>query len=448
MVYLLSLAPDLTSAHFGGDGGELIAASHTLGIPHPPGYPTYVILGKLFSLLPFGTIAARYNLFSATATAVAAGFVSWTAVQLSTPAEDTGRRKLSIAACIGSGLSMALAPMVWSQSVIAEVYALNLAFLAIFLWLLLTDRSPFGIGFFLGLSITAHLTSTLMLPLAMTLVPRKSWTRLIIGLALGLLPFVILPILSKSGSPVIWGEPDSFRGWLWLVSAQLYRPNVLALPPNQWPQRLVLWGPFTLAQLALLVAPTVIFLQRERSKLLRRRAFGLLITSAVVGIYALTYATHDSIVFLLPVILLLSMAAALFLTRLGWVALAIPAFMVILAARSGLAEPIPTIRIQMERILIDAPAESILLTPGDETIAALWYFHHVEARRPDVAIVDSNMFQFSWYRERLSISYPDLTHLEKDDMEGFISSNAARRPVCRVSLVAPGLYTCWPKTET
>ncbi|MQY69884.1 MAG: DUF2723 domain-containing protein [Firmicutes bacterium] len=60
-VYLKTLCPTV----YIGDSGELIAAAYTLGIPHPPGYPLYCLLGKLFTLLPFGTIAYRVNLMSA-----------------------------------------------------------------------------------------------------------------------------------------------------------------------------------------------------------------------------------------------------------------------------------------------------------------------------------------------------------------------------------------------
>ena len=49
-----------------GDSGELVTAVYLLGIPHPTGYPLYVLLGKLWTLaLPFGSIAWRMSLFSA-----------------------------------------------------------------------------------------------------------------------------------------------------------------------------------------------------------------------------------------------------------------------------------------------------------------------------------------------------------------------------------------------
>ncbi len=62
-----------------GDSGELAAAVHTLGVAHPPGYPAYVLLGKLFSVLvPFGRPVWRLNLFSAVMTAVSVGFLQAT----------------------------------------------------------------------------------------------------------------------------------------------------------------------------------------------------------------------------------------------------------------------------------------------------------------------------------------------------------------------------------
>ena len=63
------MAPGITWAYEGWDGAELITASYRLGIPHPPGYPTYAMVGWLFSHLPIGAIAWRYSLLSAVAVA-------------------------------------------------------------------------------------------------------------------------------------------------------------------------------------------------------------------------------------------------------------------------------------------------------------------------------------------------------------------------------------------
>src|SRR3989344_9484727 len=60
-VYLFTLAPTVTME----DSGEFIAAVHVLGVAHPPGFPLYLLLAKLFTFIPIGTIAWRVNLLSA-----------------------------------------------------------------------------------------------------------------------------------------------------------------------------------------------------------------------------------------------------------------------------------------------------------------------------------------------------------------------------------------------
>ncbi len=67
-LYLSTLAPTLTwgEGNIGVDGGELLAAAKTLGVPHPPGYPTYTLLLRGFAtLVPIGDFAYRGNLMSA-----------------------------------------------------------------------------------------------------------------------------------------------------------------------------------------------------------------------------------------------------------------------------------------------------------------------------------------------------------------------------------------------
>src|SRR4051812_34333959 len=67
LIYGVTLCPSVG----GGDSGELATVAYTLGIAHPPGYPLYTLFGKLFTTLPFGTVAWRVNLFSAVCGALA-----------------------------------------------------------------------------------------------------------------------------------------------------------------------------------------------------------------------------------------------------------------------------------------------------------------------------------------------------------------------------------------
>ena len=71
-VYVLTLAPTVTF----WDAGEFIAAARTLGIPHPPGTPLFVMIAHAWGLVvPLGEFAYRTNLLSALFSASAAGFL-------------------------------------------------------------------------------------------------------------------------------------------------------------------------------------------------------------------------------------------------------------------------------------------------------------------------------------------------------------------------------------
>ena len=53
-VYFSTLAPGLTWAHNGADGGDLLSAVASGGVPHPTGYPTYLLLAQAFQYIPVG----------------------------------------------------------------------------------------------------------------------------------------------------------------------------------------------------------------------------------------------------------------------------------------------------------------------------------------------------------------------------------------------------------
>lgn len=466
-VYILTLAPDLTWANFGSDGGELITAALTWGVPHPPGYPTYVLLGHLVGWLPFGTAVYRFNLFSAVCVAGAVGLV--TAVNLfvvgnSLPSEGDKSPTTNILA-MAAGLTFAFAPLVWGQALISEVYALNLLCLALFLWALLTARPCWLVGLFLGLSITTHLTSLLMLPLALVGCGWRQWRLLMVGLMIGLLPFLLLPLFAQSGSPVRWGEPDTLRGWWWLVSAQIYRPNLFAVSPALLLARLAdwaillpaqfLWLGFFCAALGLAKLRNPYAVSRElptddglrltgHTSRIRHHAspttdyrlpITILATVALYLLYALVYNTPDAVLFTLPVLLLAAMFLGLGLRPLRQWSVLLPLCLLLLNFQGQDLRQGVMVRPSATALLQAAPLHALLVSSDSGTTFSLWYFVHVEKQRPDVVIVDSNLFAFDWHRRHLAAQYPTLFVPTADDLAALYAQNGVARPLCFAQLL-------------
>lgn len=435
LLYWLTMPRDLTWQSFSGDGGELITAAVTLGIPHPPGYPTYVLLGKLFSFLPIDPVAYRFHLFSALCAAGAAGLVTATALKLL--AESS--RNISPLLASVPGLLFAFSPLVWQQAVVAEVYSLNLLCVAAFLWALLGERPFLLTGLLLGLSFTTHLTSLFLLPLALRLTPTKAWGKLAIGALVGTSPFLLLPLLARQGSSVIWGDPTTLKGWLWLVTAQIYQPNQFALPPTElWP-RLTNWLPEFALQLGILGWVGLLWYGRL---LTQKRWLGMLGTAVFYLIYAFFYNTQDAIVLTLPVWLLLSFCLIPLTPQVSAWSLLLPPMAVLLHLLSQTGANIHNIRPQAATILESVPSNAVLITSGDPDIFTLWYFHHVEGMREDIILVDDRLFAFDWYRDRIQRQQPTLRAVEEDNLTLFKSVNAAQHTICQVQLLPEPTIDC------
>ena len=220
-LYVVTLAP--TTAMW--DASEYITAAYTLGIPHPPGNPLFVLLGRVASLLPFGGVAYRVNLLAAVCSALAAGI--WVLVAERVLAQWIAvpwvRRVGSVLAAVLS----ATAFTVWNQSVVNEkVYTVSLAFFAVVSWLTVlwcddpdgrrADRILVLIAYLIGLGYTNHPAGFLVGPAVATAVlVRRPGTvlrwRLIsaaaLALVLGLTPFAFEPIRAAHHPALNEGEP-------------------------------------------------------------------------------------------------------------------------------------------------------------------------------------------------------------------------------------------------
>ncbi len=233
VVYALTVEPGVPT----GDSGELIASAYVLGVPHPPGYPLYMLLGHLAMLLPGGSPALRMNLLSGVFDAVAVSLVFLVVYRLLSerPSGERARWWAPYLAGASAALLLAFSTLFWAYSVVSEVFALN-NLLAALLFLIGLEwrRRPERVRllwlwmFVFGLALCDQQTIALLVPGFAVLLwaglrvrpgrrLRLSFRELALALAAllaGLLPFLYLP-LAALGSPAMnWGDPDSLGRFL------------------------------------------------------------------------------------------------------------------------------------------------------------------------------------------------------------------------------------------
>lgn len=174
-VYLMTMAPTLSF----WDCGEFIATSYILGVPHPPGAPLFLLVGRLFSMVPFfEDIGARVNLLStlsASATVMLTYLIIHRLIAIyrkSDPRSWNDSERLSAygGAVVGA-LALAFSDSFWFNAVEAEVYAPSLFFTALVVWFILrwfeddpregSERWLMAAMYVIGLSIGVHLLSIL-----------------------------------------------------------------------------------------------------------------------------------------------------------------------------------------------------------------------------------------------------------------------------------------------
>ncbi len=460
IVYVATLAPGLTFANYGTDGGDLIAAARTLGVPHPSGYPTYTLLAWLFTHLPVGVIAYRVNLLSAICAAAAVGLFFLVAQRLLPDGEDPWLLPTVTA------LTLAFSSLLWSQAVISEVYALLTLFAVLLLWLLVRWRDGGGdwllwlAAGILGLGLGNHLTLVLLAPAALILLwpERRRWlcARALLpamGLfVLGLGVYVYLPLAASRRPPVNWGNPQTWKGFLWVATGRQYQRFAFGLSLAEIPGRVFAWAQLLGDQfgwwgLAIALVGAWGWWRRDR-----RFALFVLVWILLVGVYAFFYDTGDSHVYLLPALVLMALwwgegaRHLLGLPRLQkpvWRRLSLvvlcllPLGSLLLHWRAVEPDDDWQAHAYIYQVLETVEPGGLIVVRGDRPTFALWYGLYAEEQRPDVAVVSGPLLAFIWYRGQIRHLYPDIILNEPtaeevtwDDLvRDLIASNISQRAV-------------------
>ncbi len=419
-VYLRTLAVSIAW----GDSPELTAAAWRAGVPHPTGYPLYMLLGYAFThLCPWGSVAQRMNLLSALSAAGAVSLVYLLAWRL------THARWASAL----SALSLAFSQTFWSQAVIAEVYAFHLLLMAGVLGLVLTwerrgERRYLRLAAVAyGLCCTHHLLSGLLLPGLLVIglgakrreqfVRELRWTVPLFLLPLCL--YAYLPLVSARDLPVSFADLRSWSALVEHVTGKVYRAGMFHMTGVQLGAHLADYlgvgarghAGYLPAQFGvglLVLVPLGLWSLARR----RRRLLGLTgLIYLVTVIYALNYNIYDVEIYYLPSHMMVALWIACGLRQAGvwlgllWRKIALPpakrgpfgmalgvtlwiAPLTLLASNWSVNDHHDdwSALVYARAALAGLKPNALLLTEGDRYYFPLMYARYVEGRRLDVTL--------------------------------------------------------------
>ena len=388
-----------------GDSGELVTAVHVLGVPHPTGYPLYVLLGKAWTeLVRVGSIAFRMSLFSSACAALACALLFLLCRRLGT----------GVLAALTAALCLAFGPSFWGEANVQRVYALNALFLAgatllACAWWRRRDLRSFGLTVFvaalgacnhtyMAVFAAAFVLSALATDAAFVLRPRA--LALAIGAALaGLLPYLYLPIAVRFHPPMVWGDPGSLGGFFDIVLRREFWSRAWVETPAD---ALVVTADYAVSVARELAwAGALLALAGLVAALRERRAPVLLLLAAMLGnlvVMILHGARSDLFIwhrYYIPsyfvASLLVGIGADALLRRapplLRALPLAVPLFLLVSGwarfdrSRYRIAE-------DFSRQLLEAvPHGAIVEAADDNVLFVLLYLTLVEGYRHDVSVV-------------------------------------------------------------
>jgi hypothetical protein len=480
LAYLIALPP----VPYWLDAPEFMAAGANLGLPHPPGHPSMLLLLKAFLLLPFGDMAFRANLFSATFAAVSAGLVSLLATDAASAVSVVahhphGRSRWPALGGLAAGIGFALSGSVVLQAMSVEVYTFSCAL--VLGALVIATRYPAdaragclaAILLALGLA-NHHLLVLLAIPaVAMAWLRRDvRWSAVLAVAATGFVVtvacYLYLPVRGAAGAEPTWADTSSFEGTFWYASARIFAASLgghaeagSSMGENAIKGLGLLAGALSplvlvasLAGVWLLVRSgagrwALVLLLLVVGNLPSKVAMGILDPSnpddhgyflpAVAGLAILAAAAGAA----LPILAAsLGATARRVASGLGVAVLATLALAPLAASgatmfqeRADLREPSALARSVWESV----PPRAVLLSSHYPVHFLLMYGQDIEGARPDVTLVQQTLYAKArggrTYATRLGARDPDLgpftrSFLWTGDLDWeLLRALAARRPV-------------------
>jgi len=464
VVYLITLAPDVTFI----DSGELTAAASALGVAHPTGYPMFTVIGKIFTLLPFGSQVYMMNIMSAVISSL--GLVIFfnlmtfmlSGFKLNADDTVTDKKKFSddviYNISLSSVLVLAFSRTFWETANAVEVYSLHSFFLILNIFLLLKGCSYFSgnkiskedsikgerylllFAFVLGLSFTNHL-STIFLSVGCIYLyfsvfgfNKISFRRILI---LGI-PFLIgysfyIYLIVRAENPVIsWGYPHNFENFWRHFTGKQFSIWMFSSFENAGKQFTYFTKNFPLEffYIPVLIAIPGLFEIFKRSK--RLFYFTLLLFGFCV-VYAINYDIYDiDSYFLLAFIVTgiwFGFGLMFILSKIEKSKMQISYALILMCIiplnlNYSTADESKNyfVKDYTNNIFNSADQNSIIFsTQWDFWISSSLYYQLIKNVRPDIIVIDKELLRKSWYMHYLETHYPDFYNRSRAEFDAYLA---------------------------
>lgn len=410
LLYLRTMAPTV----YGLDSAELATGAYLLGIVHAPGAPTFLLLGHLFTWLPWGDVGYRVNLVSAVSAALALGFLCAALRRLGVS------RATRVAGC----WFLATTWFYWTAALAAELYAPHVCFVAALLWLALRfhqlgrRRDLFAFCLVFGVALGNHLSMAFLLPgfQALLITGRRDVLRApallagtVLFATLGASVYVYLPLRAAAGVEMNYAlemgiDVRTLDGFAWMVSGRMFEDQLFAIPPARLPPEVGwfvyrLWSNFLGLASLLALAGLAAGLRRQR---IESVALILLLVGHLAFVLPCDVADKETM--LLPAMLVWGVWCTLgadFLARHprlpllhgggGSAALLLAALacgnLVINFARADVSAD-TSARARGDEVFAALPPGALYLADWADA-SVLEYLQRVEGQRPDVTVANS-----------------------------------------------------------
>jgi len=359
------------------DSGELTVAAQTLGVAHPPGFPLYVLVTHLFTLVPLGDVAVRANFASAFFAALAAAAMTFIA-------DD-------FLIAIALGFFLAFSRTLWAYASVAEVYALNTFLSVAMLVLVVRWRRTRDVRFLrfaalaLGLALAVHYVTAGIVAIGGAILIGRVRLRDVVPFVLaGLMLYAYLPIAASRDPAMNWGNPTTLQRFIDHVSGKQYQQYIAGELQFARPAKIVV-REFPFVAIAGVIGLALLF-RRDRRLFVALAAI-IAVNAAWVIVYPIK---NDLDAYLIPLFIALIVAVPRELRTF------LPLIVVVTFITSYQNHARDTFaRDRVEAVIAKAPPNATIVSGDWELISPMLLLH------PERHVVQTGLLIRTWYLDQL-----------------------------------------------